>query len=191
MGFFKYVCRLPGSLVLVLMIAGCGGEQDDHAGHEDHNGHEEHSEHAEHSEHEDQGEHDGHHDRHDHHGAATTSGPGMAVSFADADQGIELVPAAMERLGLEFQPLSSFAADGGFVVPEEAVVFSERRALIYLRMGERLRPFEVSASADAGKRRIQLNQGVPVDAELVSSGSALLHLAYLTAFGATGSGHGH
>lgn len=173
----RFVCVM---LLCVCVLCSCGDDGDGPA-------HDDHAEHDEHREHGDHGDHD------DHGHGATTSGPELAVRFADEATGIELAPAAVERLGLGFRSLRSYVAGDGFVVPETAVVYSERRALVYLRSGERLRPVEVRVTGRSSDGlRLQWRGGAPEgNPDLIIAGAPLLHLAYLTAFGATGSGHGH
>ncbi|MEQ9363153.1 MAG: hypothetical protein RIF32_02865 [Leptospirales bacterium] len=186
--------------------AGHGATQrDEHQDHANHDGNHKDDHDGDHEKERDDGQrgHDSHagHDDHHGHGGGQNVGPGMAVLAADEETGIELSAVALERLGAGFTPLISFAATAEsfreFLVPADAVIAFEDQTQIFLRhSNQRIRPYAVRAGARSGDlRQIRIVdpafEGVSRDTELATRAAALVRLAYLEAFGASGSGHGH
>lgn len=179
-----------------------------HGDHDEHNGHDDHNDEAHHDGHDDEAHHDDHdghddehHDHGDHHHAPRSVGEGMAVIAADEELGVELAPAALERLGVRFGFLQDYRRPGGaerdYRVPADCVVFFENDAWIFLRdANRRVRPYSVRVAPRAGTSRdltiIDSNfASSQLQSELVIVAAPLVRLAYLEAFGASGSGHGH
>lgn len=189
MKYFRTAMAL--SLILAFAFVGlaCPGGDTNHEN-EEHDDHEEHEEHEEHGEHDDHGHG---------HGSSQTAGPGMAVVAADEELGIELSPVALERLGVQFTPLSNFRGSDGareFSVPTMTLVLFEDQAQIFVRDRERIRPYSIrilSRSGDRSRVRVvdPVFANLTESADLVTGEAALVRLAYLEAFGASGSGHGH
>lgn len=126
------------------------------------------------------------------------AGPGMAVRAADETAGIELAPAAIARLNIQTTPLRSFQVSSitEYLIPQQALIYYEDKAAIFVQSGTRLRPTEVRVLAVYGDQvRIKTIGSVAViglrDAALVTHNAPFVRLAYLEAFGASGSGHGH
>ena len=207
MKFFKF-----GLIAILALGTGlaCPGSD----GHEGHEGHENHEDHDSHEKHESRRGEDGpaaeedRHaeaasadDDHDHgHGdeSGGSTGLGMAVRAADETTGIELAPAAIARLNIQTTPLRSFQAPSNseFSIPRQALIRYEDRAQIFVQTGTRLRPVDVRVLADSGDRvRIKTSGSADVgglkNVDLVTRHAPLVRLAYLEAFGASGSGHGH
>jgi hypothetical protein len=127
-------------------------------------------------------------------------GPDMAVLAADEESGIELAEAAVKRLEVEFAPLRSFrTADSNneFSIPFAALILFEDAAQVFIRSEKRIRPIRVRI-VDQSEARIRIRIAEESfrstthteQAELVVEQAGFVRLAYLEAFGASGSGDG-
>jgi len=172
------------------------GHHDEHESHADNDHHDKHDgehddEHSdeEHDEHNDEhnDDHHGEHDGEDHGEASGSVGPNKAILEADRETGILIAPAVMDRFKIQFRPLREFASGPGFLIPDRFVVRSENRRIVYIRSGGRVRPIIVGLASTL----LPAESKVSEDDELVVSQLPLVHLAYIEAFGASGSGHAH
>ena len=136
--------------------------------------------------------HEGHdHSGHDHgghsHGSVRRTGAGMAVLMASRENGIMLSPRALETIGAEFRPSSGLRArEAVYRVPDDAIVQHLGETELFVRRGNWIRP--VTAARVRGG--VESRMVRPGD-EIAIEGAALLRLAYIEAFGASGTGHGH
>ena len=127
-------------------------------------------------------------------------GPDMAVLAADEESGIELAEAAVKRLEVEFAPLRSFRnadSNNEFSIPFAALILFEDAAQVFIRSEKRIRPIRVRI-VDQSEARIRIRIAEESfqstthteQAELVVEQAGFVRLAYLEAFGASGSGDG-
>lgn len=204
MKFFKF------GLIAILALGtglGCPGSNvhEDHGDHGDREGHEKHDSRrgedspvSEEHRHAEAGSADDDHGHGHEDESGGSVGPGKAVRAADETTGIELAPAAIARLNIQTTPLRSFQASSTteFLIPQQALIRYEDKAEIFVQIGTRLRPTDVRVLAASGDHvRIKTNGSAAVagwqDAALVTRNAPFVRLAYLEAFGASGSGHGH
>lgn len=137
-----------------------------------------------------------HEDAHGH-AEHANAGPDRAVLAADEASGIVLADAAVRRLGLRFEALAKWrsGASHDYLIPADCLVYHEEGVQVFVRRRDRIRPQPVRILERRGTHTlVRWPADAPppaADAELVTNGASLVRLAYLEAFGASGSGHGH
>ena len=160
--------RILGFLILTLILLAQNCDRENEPAHEghDHGGH----------------DHGGHS-----HGPVRRTGAGMAVLMASRERGIMLSPRALETIGAEFRPSAGLRArEAVYRIPDQAIVEHMGETELFIRRGNWILP--VAARRVRGGAQSAL---VRNDDEIAIEGAALLRLAYIEAFGASGTGHGH
>jgi len=133
---------------------------------------------------------DGDHDGHDHN---ESSGTGKAVLKADEKKGIQLSEKALETIGIKVKILSRFRAGAAnrYNVPSASLVYYEDKSGIYIRRGPWFNLIDVKIIKKGRKITTIRTSGAAMGDLIVVHGSALMRLAQLEAFGASGHGHVH
>ena len=143
---------------------------------------------------------DEHHNDRDHAGEHTHAekhepgnyGKGMAVTVADREKGIQLSLKSLRTTGIATASLSIYRIAGSrYRVPNEALIHYEDRTEIYLLRDGWFMPSPVTAVHEtAGISIITISAPKATD-RIVIKKTAIVRLAQLEAFGASGHGHGH
>ena len=197
-------------LLLSLAVAGgivsCGHKDHNHGKEESHEGHDHGTEDAEKTDHREADPHnhesdhteekDGHDDKEDDHGH---HGHGHddhdeegAITAKDEKLGIQLLPEAVETIGLKTRSLRKFRrAPGTYVIPPQSLISYEYEEGIYIKRGPWYNLIPVK-KLTRGRGGITIRSPhLRASDHLIIEGAALLRLAHLEAFGASGDGHGH
>ncbi|HON80631.1 MAG TPA: hypothetical protein PK544_19220 [Spirochaetota bacterium] len=185
-------------MTFMVVFLQCSGETHHNA--PDHKDEPEHAEQHEtakgHDAEQEKEEHTEHHGE-DEHEAGSRSEPGnfgkdMAVTAADREKGIQLSPKALRTTGIATTPLSTYRTEGGiFRVPKSAVIHYEEKTAVYILRDGWFLLSPVSGVHEAGNVTIIKIPGAKTTDSIVIKKTAILRLAHLEAFGASGHGHGH
>lgn len=131
------------------------------------------------------------------HGNAGHSIPGnygrdMAVTAASREKGIQLSPKALRTAGIISAPLGRFRTPAGqYRLPADAVIRYEEHTAVYLLRNGWFTLSPASAGRDTGREILVSVPGASGTDRIVIKNAALVRLAHLEAFGASGHGHGH
>lgn len=160
------------------------GDEEEHSSEGDH-GHEDtaKSKTEKHDDHAHEGEHDEHEE------AAPRVGKGKAIEAASKATGIQLSSSALQTLGIKSKPVEVNAEQ--IELPAESGVFFKNEVGIYrVRAGWYKLLDAKLLERKAGKIFVQVS-GLSEGDQVVVSGTALLRVAELEAWGGSGDGHGH
>ncbi|MCP4137405.1 MAG: hypothetical protein GY754_40940, partial [bacterium] len=132
------------------------------------------------------------HDAEDGHEEQSNVGEGKAVTKADEKLGIQLSDRALKTIGVQTRPVSKIKALKGnrYQVPAASLVYYEDKAAVYIKRDGWYTLVNCSTVTSGGKTAI-ISARLRRNDHLVTAGAALLRLAHLEAFGASGHGHGH
>ena len=166
----------------------------DHSGHsqkDDHSSKEDHKDHDDHSSKEDHKDHDDHSSEEDH--KIKNFGKNMAVLNADENKGIQLSKEAIKTIALVEKKLSRYSLKkkNTYRIPINSLIFYENNVGIYLKRDKWYTFHEIRIVKRDNKNAHIVLTGKYDKAMLIIEGCALLRLAHLEAFGASGDGHGH
>ena len=140
--------------------------------------------------------HTGHNGKDDHdaggHEEPGNYGKGMAVTAGDRVKGIQLSPKALRTTGIATAPLSMYRIAGSrYRVPDEALIHYGDRTAVYLLRDGWFMPSHVSAVQETAGVSVITISAVKAADRIVIKKTAIVRLAHLEAFGASGHGHGH
>ncbi|MBX9767200.1 MAG: hypothetical protein K2X47_08015 [Bdellovibrionales bacterium] len=136
------------------------------------------------------------HDHEDAHGedaheeeARPSVGEGKAVVRADKRQGIQLSEESEKFLEIQYESLQTRSS--GLEVPSAALLYTMNEVGVYRRRDKWLKLVDVKVISSANGKSIVTSPDLRDQDQVVTTGSAIVRLADLEAFGASGDGHGH
>ncbi len=181
-------------LSIILIATGCSKDQHGHdePKHDSHKVHDhgskKHKDHDHgHKKHDD-------HKGHDHadHKETSNAGKHLAVTKAVKEIGIQLSAASIKAIKLKTAKLSAYKISKTyFNIPKTALIYYEDKALVYIKRFNWFMQLDARIISKTAHWVTVNLKGIRANDQLVIAATAILRLAYLEAFGASGHGHSH